>query len=91
MIGSLREYLHLLWLDLCYRAIDSGARTEAVRILREELSQSRTYARTVRLVGLLLRLAPMPTAGFLIRLLRSRYGLVLGRSGLHLPGLTCVG
>ena len=89
LVESLHEYLHLLWLNLCYGAIDCGARPEALRILREELAQSHTYAKTVRLLGLLLRVAPLPTASFLLRLLRSRYGVVLGRSGLDLPGLIC--
>ncbi len=87
LVDSLREYLHLLWLDLCYRAIDCGARLEAMRILRDELPQSHTYAKTARLLKLLLRVAPLPTVSFLLRLLRSRYGILLERSGLHFPGL----
>jgi glycosyltransferase involved in cell wall biosynthesis len=88
LVNSVKEYLHFQWLDLCYRAVDSGARLEALRILREELSGSRTYAKTARFLVMLIRALPVSIASRVLRLLRSRYGLSLRRAGFHWPGLT---
>jgi glycosyltransferase involved in cell wall biosynthesis len=87
-VESVKEYVNFLWLHLCYQIIDSGIRSEALRILREELPDSRMYARTVRFVGGLMHAVPLSTASLVLRLLRSRHARFFSRSGLRLPGLT---
>lgn len=89
LVESLREYVSYLWLDLCYYAIDGGARRDALRILRKELTNSRSYARTAWFIERFLCVAPLPMTSFTLRFLRSRYARFLDRFGFRLRGLTC--